>query len=62
MSYGEPIRIRPPEEGEVPLSSDERRIALRQGIEAYDAPRWHPAIARNFSLMSAQLHRKAATA
>jgi len=62
MNYGEPIHIRPADEDEVPLSPDERRVAIREGFQDVDIPRWHPAIAQNFSLMSARLHRKVAAA
>jgi len=54
------ITIRPPREDEVPLSQDERRVAIREGHQSIEVPKWHPAVAQSFSLMSAQLHRKAA--
>lgn len=54
------ITIRPPKEDEVALSPEERRVAIREGFQAVGTPSWHPAIVQNFSLMSAQLHRKAA--
>lgn len=54
------VRIRPPEPDETPLSQDERFIAVRLGCQPVEVPTWHPAIARNFSLMSARMHRAAA--
>ena len=49
--------MRPPEPGETPLSHAERWIAIREGIHAAT---WHPALTRNWSVMSAKLHRAAA--
>lgn len=56
------ITIRPPETGEVSLSQQERWVAIREEIPAIEKPTWHPAIAKNFSLMSARIHRREVTA
>lgn len=57
-----PVHIRCPEHDETPLSDDERLVAIREGFHPAEPPKWHPAIVRNWSLMSARMHRAAALA
>lgn len=58
------VRIRKPEPGEVPLSLEEEWVAVRDGARPAEsvetAPTWHPEILRNWSVMTARLHRAAA--
>lgn len=62
MIHAKPITIRPAELGEVPLSIEERRFAIRDGVHPVERPTWHPEIIRNFSVMSARIHRRHAEA
>ncbi|WP_418122272.1 hypothetical protein [Variovorax sp. 160MFSha2.1] len=57
-----PVHIRRPEPEETPLSPSERLVAIREGFHPYEIERWHPQIARNWSLLSARTHRAQAIA
>lgn len=60
------VYIRRPDTGETPLSPTEQWVAVREGFHPVGrgiaGPRYHPALTRNWSLMSARLHRSAAVA
>lgn len=55
-----PVHIRPPDGDETTLSAEERLIAIREGVHPVKTPRWHPALMRNWSVVSAGMHRQAA--